>query len=70
MFPEKTKRHQRGTWEVRNLGEDDWFRGDNQSDLKEGNKGYPHPRAFKGFTKESFELGYVFAISRKREFYL
>ena len=41
MFSEETKRHQRGTWEVRNLGEDDWSRGDNQSDLKEGKRVTP-----------------------------
>ena len=30
-----------GTWEVQNLGEDDWSRGDNQSNLKEGKRGIP-----------------------------
>ena len=40
-FHRKTKRHQRGTWEVRNLGEDDWSRGDNQSDLKPGKRVTP-----------------------------
>ena len=30
-----------GTWEVQNLGADDWSRGDNQSNLKEGKRGIP-----------------------------
>ena len=34
MFSKETRRQQSGTWEVRNLGEDDWSRGVSQSDLK------------------------------------
>ena len=59
-----------GTWEVRNLGEDDWSRGDNQSDLKEGKRGIPILVLLKVLQKKVFELGYVLAISKRREFYL
>ena len=55
MFLKETRRQQSGTWEVRNLGEDDWSRGDNQSYIKEGKRGIPILVFLTSFTKQRFQ---------------
>ena len=48
------------------MGKDGWSRGDNQSSLMDGKKGYPHPSVFKKVYKVFYNnVEIVHAISTR-----
>ena len=60
------RKTQKGTWEVRNLGEDGWSRGESTSRNPEKKKGHPYPSVLEKFYKMFYqEVEIVPAISTK-----